>query len=179
MKRTVKPFVVERKRRTTSDAGGPSSIWSAADGNEFRQLTREQKHEQANSQSDVHLPAQTAAHLNTTTLSASPAKPRILQAMAGDQTTYESVSIERKAQRSKLDSTRSPERAKQKDSSDLVGHARVSQPISARDEVKAYCRSMQQLQPADGGSAEARRAKRMAARNRLPLHERWKWDLPF
>lgn len=179
MKRPVKPFVVERKRRTANAPSGPPSIWSAADGNAFRQLTQERKHEEAKAQSGASLPAQTAAPLNTATLSEFSPKPRILQARVADQRIDELVSNERRGQRSKLASTGSPERAKRKDNSDLIGHARVVQPISARDEVEAYSGSVQQLQPTDAGRAEAQRVKRMAARNRLPLHERWKWDLQF
>lgn len=170
MKRTVKSFVVERKRRATGASDGPSSIWSKADGDAFRKQAESGLRDEAPAEPATPPPAARASD-----------KPRILQAKSVKPATEAPGPIAGKAPRAQRVAARRPGPEEE-----IGGRTAepVAEPATVRGERDAIApaapfkaASESSRRPDEDERRGALRAKRAAARGRLPLHERWKWDL--
>lgn len=167
MKRTVKPFVVERKRRAASAGDGPPSIWSKADGKAFREQATDDSHEDAPAPPSAPRPVAHAA-----------AEPRILPAKAAEPAPDPPAPIAKKLSRPARLTERQlgpeGEIGGRTEKPRAIPRPAIKEPAAT---VQAAAAPAPQAPPVASDRMSAQRAKRKAARQQLPLHERWKWDL--
>jgi hypothetical protein len=174
MKRPVKPFVVEHKRRVRGGSGEPPSIWSDAMGQALRQMVRDRERD------EKHLGDQDCdrEQVADRPVEAAPACPRILEARSAvpegtDPPRVPVVAIPkaRRVRQARLDLAQDTDDFEYVEDGDFdaVSDATIARPSDIP--VKAATVSKARM--------ESRRAKRAAARKSLPLHKRWRWDLQF
>ncbi|WP_279483576.1 hypothetical protein [Aureimonas sp. SK2] len=173
MKRTVKPFVVERKRRAAGAGDGPPSIWSKADGDAFRDVAKVARPEDAPAKPAAPRPV---AHAT--------AEPRILAAKAAKPAPEAPPPIAEEPPRTKRQRARRmrPEGEIGEQTATPIADAAPAGVIEGEGAPPSLMLSTaapESVPPSvEDGRVRRLREKRAAARKRLPLHERWKWDLP-
>ncbi|MBB3951056.1 hypothetical protein GGQ76_002350 [Aureimonas jatrophae] len=172
MKRPVKPFVVEHRRRVRGGAGEPPGLWSDATGRALRQMVRDRDRDGKQVEDQVREPG------DDRPVAAAPARPRILEARPSVPTGDEPARVPgvvdpgtRRVRQTRLRPTHDHDEFDHAENAgdDPVSDATVARPsdipVEAAEASKARVESL--------------RARRAAARKGLPLHERWKWDLRF
>ncbi len=182
MKRPPKAFVVEHKRRSRPSTATPPSIWTGTAGRQMRELALAGERAEASAN-----PTAEPSHASEIeTVSQSGLRGRILEARVEPRAPSLDVEPGEAIDRSVVSAASELDTASDVDApgSPKVSKAATVAPRDRRDEmVMPLSSPVTAIAKApttrSTPTAPGWRERRLALRRKLPLQDRWKWDLPF